>query len=277
MPCASSAQRGWHGLLVERYCASDVDVIAESAAILVTLHLGSSISLTQARYGQVHRGRISMGEITVTPPGEPKGWRHAQACDALCLWLDPSLIKQTAAEAGVALPERIQVLDNFGSRDRQIEQIGLSLLSELECEGFGGCAYAESLAVGLSVHLLRRYSTAGLPQQTTVTLPAFKLRRAIEYITENLHEDLTLTQIARTLCMSPYHFARGFKQATGRSPHQYLIERRVERATRLLRDTDLPITQIAHLVGCTSQSHFSVLFHRATAMTPRAFRRQSHA
>ena len=74
--------------------------------------------------------------------------------------------------------------------------------------------------------------------------------------------------------MSPYHFARVFKQSTGIAPHQFLMERRVECAKSLLRETDLSITEIAHRIGCPNPSHFSRLFHRATTMTPRMFRQQ---
>jgi AraC family transcriptional regulator len=73
---------------------------------------------------------------------------------------------------------------------------------------------------------------------------------------------------------APFTLARVFKQTTGIAPHQYLIERRVECAKSLLRETDLSITEIAHRIGCTNQSHFSMLFHRATAMTPSIFRQQ---
>jgi AraC family transcriptional regulator len=51
-----------------------------------------------------------------------------------------------------------------------------------------------------------------------------------------------------------------------------LLERRIERAKSLLHETDLPITEIAHLIGCASHSHFSVMFHRATGQTPRDYR-----
>ena len=74
------------------------------------------------------------------------------------------------------------------------------------------------------------------------------------------------------MALSPGHFSHAFRQATGVAPHRYVLERRVERAKTLLRDSDMPIIEIAHLVGCSSHSHFSVLFNRITGMTPRQFR-----
>jgi len=274
-PLESSRPRGWNGIVVERYRTNDVDVVARSSAVLVTVHLGPPVTLVQTRYKKADRRLITKGDITVTPPDECKGWRHRGPGDAVALWLAPALIRYSAAVAGGIRPERVEILDNFGTRDPQIEQLGMSLLSELECEGFGGRLYVESLASALAVHLLRRYSTAGAAVRPTATvLSSFKLRRATEYMNDNLGKGVALSEIAGALAMSPYHFARVFKQTTGIAPHRYLIERRVEYAKSLLRETGLSITEIAHRVGCTNQSHFSVLFHRATAMTPSMFRQQ---
>ena len=100
------------------------------------------------------------------------------------------------------------------------------------------------------------------------------MRRAIEYIDDNLRGELTLAAIAEAVALSPGHFAHAFRQATGVAPHRYVLERRVERAKMLLRQSDMPITEIAERVGCSSHSHFSVLFHRITGLTPRQFRTQ---
>jgi len=87
-----------------------------------------------------------------------------------------------------------------------------------------------------------------------------------------LDERLTLPLIAGLVRMSPFHLAHIFKEAMGVPPHQYVIQRRVERAKQLLAATDLPIAEIALAVGCASQSHFSALFHRAAGITPQSYR-----
>ncbi len=274
-PLKSSRSRGWSGIVVERYRANDVDVVAKSPAALITVHLGPAVTVEQTRCNKDDRRRLIKGDITVTQPGKFKRWQHRGQADFVAVWIAPALIRNTAAAAGEIRPERIKLRGNFGIRDPQIEQLGLSLLSELEDEGFGSRLYAESLASALAVHLLRRYSTirAAVGRPATV-LPSFKLRRATEYINDNLGRNLGLPEIASSLAMSSYHFARVFKQTTGVAPHRYVIERRVECAKSLLRETDLSISEIAHRVGCTNQSHFSMLFHRATAMTPSMFRQQ---
>jgi AraC family transcriptional regulator len=260
------------GATVKRYC--DVDAAMQAQAVLVTIHLGPSVVLTQARYGRVHCARISRGEITITGPGEQKEWHHSEPSSALCLWLSPAW-EEIAIEDSASFRGPIRILDNFGTRDPQIEQIGYLFLAESESKGLGERIYVDSLGVALSVHLLRRYSTLhGYLAAHDDALPPFKLHRAIEYINEHLAENITLPQIAGVLNMSLFHFARGFKRSTGKTPHQYLMECRIERAKLLLRETDLPITEIAYQTGCATQSHFSVLFHHATSTTPRTYRQR---
>ena len=73
--------------------------------------------------------------------------------------------------------------------------------------------------------------------------------------------------------LSPYHFARQFKASTGRSPHQYVIARRVERAKQLLRGgDDLSLAQVAARAGSWDQGHFTRLFKRLVGVTPKHFR-----
>ncbi len=96
---------------------------------------------------------------------------------------------------------------------------------------------------------------------------------AIAYINEHLEKNLTITEIAETVGMSPYHFARAFKQSTGIPPHRYLVERRIERAKILLSQTDLSVAQIATRVGFATPSHFTTVFRKHLKTTPNAYRR----
>jgi AraC family transcriptional regulator len=78
--------------------------------------------------------------------------------------------------------------------------------------------------------------------------------------------------MAAVVHMSPFHFARAFKAATGQPPHRYLTQRRMERAKILLSVTRLPVAEVANRVGFSNQSHFSAQFRRATGTTPKGYR-----
>jgi AraC family transcriptional regulator len=73
--------------------------------------------------------------------------------------------------------------------------------------------------------------------------------------------------------MDRHHFGKAFKAATGLPPHRYVMEQRVARATELLAGSDLPIAEIAHVVGMSSQSHLTNVFRRLVGDTPHSYRR----
>jgi AraC family transcriptional regulator len=112
-----------------------------------------------------------------------------------------------------------------------------------------------------------------LPVSADGVLPRRKLRTVVEYIMENLGGNPTLEQMAAVAHLSPYHFARQFKAATGLPPYQYVIARRVERAQHLLRgDGELGMAEVAFRAGFSDQSHFSSHFKRILGVTPGQFR-----
>jgi AraC family transcriptional regulator len=88
----------------------------------------------------------------------------------------------------------------------------------------------------------------------------------------HLDQDLSLGQIAEVINISPTYFASLFKGAMGISPHQYVIQQRVERAKTMLAKKDLAIADIALQVGFSSQSHLTQQFKRFTGMTPKQVR-----
>lgn len=98
------------------------------------------------------------------------------------------------------------------------------------------------------------------------------MTQVIEFIDRNYAKSLTVAVLARRAKLSPFHFIRAFRSATGLTPHQYLRERRLDRARHLLSTTSMPVTEVCEAVGFTSLGSFSTLFRRATGQSPNAFR-----
>jgi AraC family transcriptional regulator len=273
VPILTSAARAWKGLLVELYRVADVEMVKGDADHVVTVFLGEPVDLLQRRYGHVVRRTMNAGDVIVTPAGEPKWLQHRDPAELVKLRLAPAFVRGIVADLVANGASQVQLLDNFGTLDARIEDLARRLVAETRDEALGSRLYAESLATELVVHLLRHYSTpARLDNGTATVLPRYKMRRVTDYIDENLREDLTLGDMSATLSMSPYHFAHAFRHTVGLAPHRYVVLRRVELARRLLRETDLSITEIAHQVGYSNQSSFSVVFHRVTGCSPRNFR-----
>lgn len=99
-----------------------------------------------------------------------------------------------------------------------------------------------------------------------------RLLRAKDRMDQASHEEWPVHRLAQVSAVSPAHFARSFKQAFGAPPHRYLLTRRIERATALLRDTDLPITEIALQTGWNSVGTFGRIFRDITGENPGNYR-----
>jgi AraC family transcriptional regulator len=148
----------------------------------------------------------------------------------------------------------------------------------LEGEGVAGQLYAKALADALVAHFLRRCAAAR-PALDKVAggLSLYKLRRTTAYIREHLEQDLSVVTLAAVGQMSPAHFARLFKHATGLAPHKYVVMCRMEQAKRLLAETDMPLIEIGAQVGCADQSHFTALFRKHVTLTPKAYRESTRS
>jgi AraC family transcriptional regulator len=120
---------------------------------------------------------------------------------------------------------------------------------------------------------LRQVAPGGEPMRKPRGLSARRLTIVLGYIRAHLHAALTLRELAAVAHLSPYHFARRFKESTGLSPHRYIIARRIERAKQLLHDDEeLTLAQVAARVGFWDQGHFTRHFKRLVGVTPKRFR-----
>src|ERR1700737_1548559 len=104
-----------------------------------------------------------------------------------------------------------------------------------------------------------------------------RLLRAKDRMDAASDEDWPVWRLARVSCISEAHFARSFKEAFGVPPHRYLLTRRIERASALLRDTDLAITEIAFQTGWNSLGTFGRTFRDVSGESPGELRAREKA
>lgn len=180
--------------------------------------------------------------------------RLVEECLALEGWPE-----QLGGEFAVVLqvPAMHQLLDQL-SREKMSPALGSGLA-------------VEALARLLLLELARQTRSEEKPE-AWVALPPRQLRVILAYIDENLSRTIALQELAGLFGWSPHYFCRIFKQATGVSPHQYVLRRRIERAKVLLRDHKRELACIALEAGFGSQSHFGAIFRRLTGCTPKRFR-----
>ncbi|MDZ4879034.1 MAG: HTH-type transcriptional activator RhaR [Chroococcidiopsis cubana SAG 39.79] len=277
----SSQQLSWNGILVEQCQYSPTPNEAKSPALSdhrLILPLGQPAPLIQKRDNRLHESILQKGDSIFVPAGYPSSWRSPRRDtnrpkqQQLHIWLKPESIEQAAQASEIDI-DRIDLMNCFGKQDSQLHHIAMLLLAELQSDGIMGRLYVESLTQVLVIHLLRHYSTFMQPIAfEDRSLTRTRLQQAIEYIHTHLDRDLSLVEIAQVINISPTYFASLFKRATGISPHQYVVQQRVERAKLLLSKTDLAIADIALQVGFSNQSHLTRHFKRLTGVTPKQVR-----
>lgn len=274
--------RAWKNISVVRY-SQVIDEVAVPAfsSHSVLVNVGRPFALEEKLYGRVYRTPGMRGDVAVVPAGVPfearRRAREPQEIETFLMQIEPAFLRGIAEGAEVD-PDGIELVGSVGGRAPAVEQIGTSLLSELENEGLLGDIYADTLATSLAVQLLRNHSSIGekaarrTEREPAGGLPKRTLGRITDYVGDNLARDLSLAEIAGVAHMSPFHFSRMFKLSTGLSPHQYVIRRRVERAREFLTLTDLPLHEVARLSGFTDQSHLAKHTRRLLGASPRTLR-----
>jgi AraC family transcriptional regulator len=275
-PVASSDRLGWVGLQAARYRAARATELSPPALthhrLVLFIRPPEELDL---RYEGVRRyAPPPAGAISVVPAGSPSWWRPSGRRDLLHTYLEPGLVGRVAAEALGLDPARLTVPPLDGLDLPPLRAAMAAVDAELTAGGAGGPLAAEALANVLAVQLIRHVSAPREPaRRRDGALPRAKLRAVVEYVEEHLDASPTLEQLAAVARLSPYHFARQFKAATGLPPYQYVIARRVERAQQLLRqDRDLSLAEIAARAGFSDQSQFSQHFKRLVGVTPGQFR-----
>ncbi|MBO0719928.1 MAG: helix-turn-helix transcriptional regulator [Blastocatellia bacterium] len=94
----------------------------------------------------------------------------------------------------------------------------------------------------------------------------------LDVIERNMTSGLSIQMLAEQIGMGTHRFTREFKNATGRTPYQFIMELRIEKARALLEKTNLPLAEIALELGFASQSHFTAVFRQHVNTTPRTYR-----
>lgn len=121
--------------------------------------------------------------------------------------------------------------------------------------------------------LLNGEASAEKPAAISGGLAPWQAKKVETFIEKNLDGAITIDSMAALVRLSAGHFGRAFKDSFGETPHAYVMQRRVERAKRLMLSTREPLSQIAIACGFADQAHFSNLFRKQVGATPNAWRR----
>lgn len=251
----------------------EADFHAEAAHTLFVNLTSRPQPYLQRQDGKTHTGLYRNGDMLVTPANTPLFVRWEGNENCLKIQLPEPFLKRVAEETLSKDGDRLTVVPTFQSRNQQLEAISTLLMAEAQQRQASGRLYLDSLANVLAVQLLRNYGTTSTQLPTYEGgLPTYQLNQVLDYIEAGLAGEIKLADLAGLLGMSPFHFGRMFKQSMGISPHQYVIQQRIERAKYLLKHSDQTIIDIALECGFNSHSHLSKQFRKVMGVAPRNFR-----
>lgn len=262
---ASGAIAHWkHGALHD---------VVEPMADHVIMTYPTGVQRLERRDGKsVAIGTARNGVVTIIPAGSSARWDIPGSVDVVQLYLPQRTLARVAAEAGMSAPE---LLERTGHPDLITSRLLVSASDAIEGSAALDALFRHQLNDLLATRLLAAH--AGSPaafQPTLGGLAPTTLRRAIERLQSHDDADVSLSALASDAGLSRFHFCRAFKESTGLSPHAWLRQHQLEKAMKLLRETDDSVVSIAAALGYSSQTAFAAAFRKLTGETPSFWRRR---
>jgi len=277
----TSNDRRWSHLLAERWSHQPGDLPAQlprDTEIAVLLRGNSRVDREGAGMRQQTYAR--RGTVWLCPAGIREDFIHVDKPIEECLHIflpgrpfDDAMLQDLEIDpAGVSV--RYEAID----QDIFIEYVADQIFKELAEESSTGRLLIESLGRALAAHLIHSYSDKAVrpkpPHSAGRPLDARRLSRVTDYIGASVDRDFSVKDLAAIACMSPAHFSRSFKAATGCAPHEYVSLQRLDMAKRLLASGDQSLAEIAYATGFSSQANFNRAFRKAVGTTPSLYRAQ---
>jgi AraC family transcriptional regulator len=269
----SSADLSWSGFLLERQL-SPVDMRINDHADQNMLALVCSPVMRGEHWTKSGTAfvRKTSGQVTVIPKGPVPEMRLISEAELVYCSFDGQFIDRIAEDVIDLRPERL--VFRSGLRDKSLQLLMQMLVAEFDAGNPTGRVYAETLAEALALRFLHLGAVVPIEAPAKISaLPGNKLTRVKDFVESSLDQGLTLEALAREAGYSRAHFLRMFRESTGTTPHQYVMQRRIAHAEELLSTNELGVAEIAVACGFSSQAHLTLAFKKQTGVTPVEYRR----
>jgi AraC family transcriptional regulator len=262
----SSRLLGWQGFGAELVNVSaGLHRIPAFKHHRVGVHVGAPVRArclcNERRYSRIQ----AHGDADVIPAGLDGQWSDEAACTIFSVWIGEAFAQRTVEQLSLNSADA-QLRPQFQLRDPRFQYLAWALRAELEAAEASDPLYAESLCTAMVVRLI-----GGAPalENKRRTLAPKTAARVIEFVEAHLDQRLTLGELAALAELSVPHFKVLFRETLGMPVHQYVVQRRVERARTLLLQGKLNASQIALDTGFAHQSHMAHWMGRLLGVTPR--------
>ncbi|MEH2474222.1 AraC family transcriptional regulator [Nitrobacteraceae bacterium AZCC 2161] len=216
-----------------------------------------------------------VGKISISPSNTSQRWSWDCKMRVTLLFVSQRVIEEIAAEAGIS-KRFSQISTPLVTDDNLIKHTVAELAAECAVSSKVSRLLVGTAGRHVAAHLIARYAQAGQPQRDA-GMVEWKLKRALDFIEQNLGHDIGLDELASNSDMTPHYFCRAFRKSVGMPPYRYLVRRRIERSKELLASTDNEVTDIALELGFSSHAHFCNTFRSVVDCSPSTFRKVSRS
>ncbi|MEG9438394.1 helix-turn-helix transcriptional regulator [Edaphobacter sp. HDX4] len=272
LPLLSSASQQWEGFLLERHVSDGFEVPKHShSSILLSMQLNASLRLEWKSAFGGHNAVVDAGTLTLHGAASCNGSTWNGAYNRILFELDERHLEHLTE--GKFPGAKVEIAEHWSFKDPRLEYLLKVLHDELQQGAPAGRLFGEQVGNAVAMLLAKQYSVVRpYVYRGGGRIPTSRIRKVFDYIEAHLHQDIHLSDLASTAAMSPYYFARLFKTSIGVTPHQYVIQRRIDRAKEMLRNSQMSIFEIGVRVGYADPKHFRTLFRREVGVAPNAFR-----
>ena len=237
-------------------------MLGETADVQLWLN-GREVSVPTLR-----KGALLVGHLESTPVA---GFNSD--IDFVRAYVSKATLDEAAEGAGLPRPAGLRRPEH-GACDPILYHLAAAIAPLSERGGAQDQLLLDHIALAFCAYVLSTYGGAPLDARPNqCNLAPWQERRAKAFIDANIARSISLQEIANVCGLSTSHFSRAFRNTTGRPPHRWLMERRIEAAKTHLAAGELPLTQIAAECGFSDPSHFSRVFLRLNGEPPAAWRR----
>lgn len=261
--------------------------LVASDAVLIIVNLQPTRNIRRANGVAIHRGALGRGDVWIVGPGTSLESTWDMPSDELHLHCPVStlcafergddalrLLLESAHSQSVVARERavVALADSLSPADLECSPLVQSFQRAIATAMVSIVIHQLHSKVSASHRRPMARSSAHEPVVSSPMLPAWRLERVFNYVENHLHERVSLPDLAQASGLSRMHFAALFRAATGLSPAEYVLDRRIARACEGLLDAGNAIVDVALACGFSTQSHFTTVFKRKHGITPNVWR-----
>lgn len=268
----SSAPRRIRGAIIQRWEKSARRMVQPPLDHhYLVVHLGGAKRITRRRRTETLVRETEDRAFSAIEAGSSYSWLTEGPIAFGHIYLEPGYYAQAIAEQFDLDPARVQMQESFGEFDPLLSRLLTALVRASESDDLAVMEQECQLEAGL--HRLFERQSANAAKDNRIIISPTSVARVRDYIGESLREPIALDDLAELAGYSRFHFARGFRAATGLPPYAYILRARIALACRLLDEAQLPVQAVGDAAGFASHPQFASRFRQLTGISPSAYRR----